>query len=82
MNTLTISMNHNKSTNIEGKTIYYDALNAQGRGKKVAVISGEFEVVSHQFGDSVKLADGTYALREVLSFAKRGERGLTLTEAI
>jgi hypothetical protein len=61
----------------EGMTSY-KAYNISGRGKLVAKIQGDMTPAKHFDADMITLDDGTYALRDILSFAQRGMRGLTL----
>ena len=55
----------------------YGAYNLSGKGKTVATIEGAIQGVKSEFGaDMIKLDGYTWALRDILSFARRGERGL------
>ncbi|MFT4177530.1 MAG: hypothetical protein QM627_12870 [Luteolibacter sp.] len=56
----------------------YEAYNISGRGRIVATITGEMKPAKHFGADMIALDDGTYALRDILSFAQRNMRGLTL----
>lgn len=57
----------------------YWALNGSGRGQVVAVIDGPVKIVDFGYGtDGGELADGTYALRDIIAFAQRGEHGLSI----
>lgn len=70
---------------IDGRPHSYTTYNASGRGKLVATIAGPVELVrspipcSTQTADLGLLDDGkAYCLRDVLEFARRGERGLSI----
>lgn len=78
MTTITI---HETTEKIQGETgmTSYKALNASGKGKPVAKVTGDLIVQKDEFGsDEVKFDGGTWALRDILSIARRGERGLAI----
>jgi transposase len=58
----------------------YQALNLTGKGRVVATVEGAIQIVKSEFGaDMIKMADGyTWAIRDVLAMAQRGEHGLML----
>ena len=60
----------------------YYALNASGKGKPVAEISGNIEIVVEHCGkiavDMAKLDNGTYCLRDAVDFARAGTHGLSI----
>ena len=87
MNTITITINeHFVRTEMEfeenGKRpAGYMAYNAHGKGKPVATVSGPIEIVKgHVNVDMGRIPSGTYALRDILAFARRGEHGLSIVE--
>lgn len=56
----------------------YKALNASGKGKRIATINGA-ERCDLGFGCDGALAEGKqWALRDVLAMAQRGEHGLSV----
>lgn len=62
----------------EGMTSY-ESLNISGRGKLVAKVKGDMIAQKDWQGvDEVGLDGYTWALRDILWFAKRGQRGLTI----
>lgn len=57
----------------------YWALNASGKGEVVALVAGPVELADMGYGaEGGKIGDDVYALRDVLAFARRGERGLSV----
>ena len=54
----------------------YGAYNLTGKGKPVATVEGVFEAVKEFGADMIKLDGYTWALRDILAFARRGDRGL------
>jgi hypothetical protein len=61
----------------EGMT-FYKSYNISGRGKLVAKVQGVMTPSKHFDADLITLNDGDYTLRDILSFAQRGMRGLNL----
>lgn len=48
------------------------------KGVAVATVTGPGEIVKSWSADMWRLEDGTYALRDILTFARRGARGLSI----
>lgn len=56
----------------------YKAFNASGKGRPIATVAGRVELVRDGNADMAKLDGKTYALRDILTFARAGERGLSV----
>lgn len=77
---LTISQTWVPTIDEDGARSGYHALNASGKGTLVAVVAGPVakEILGHSGNDGGRLDDGVYVLRDILAFARRGERGLSI----
>jgi hypothetical protein len=76
---LTISQTWVPTYDEDNRASGYHALNASGKGHQIAVVAGP--VIKASLGhdsDGGQLDDGLYALRDILAFARRGERGLSI----
>lgn len=79
---ITINATREWTPGVEGRGGYATCYNASGKGKAVATVDGPVAVCDLGFGCDGGLIDGqSWALRDVLDMAKRGERGLSLVEA-
>lgn len=76
---IAISQTWVHTINEDGERSGYHALNASGKGTRVALVAGPVtkDSLGHD-SDGGRLDDGVYVLRDILAFARRGERGLSI----
>jgi hypothetical protein len=84
MNTNTTIEIREEKISIQGENgpSSYKALNISGRGKLVATVTGPMTAAKHYNADMVSMDDGTWALRDILDFAKAGLRGLSMAQQV
>jgi hypothetical protein len=68
---------HEQPCETEDGPGHYEALSLTS-GRALATVTGPGEIVQSFGVDMWRLSDGDYALRDILAFARRGERGLSV----
>jgi hypothetical protein len=76
--TLTIRQHREylSTTDIYGNAAYMDVIDLGTKGKIVAEVEGDIEPTKDGDIDMIRMAGEVWCVWQVLSFARRGERGL------